>query len=59
MFGQKIDESSELVELNSRKDACNSAKWQEYNLFEMDETKYQILPSKIQKIIFWAQKRQK
>ena len=58
VFGQKFEKSSELAELNRRIDACNSAKWPQYNSHEIDE-KIKISPSKIPTIDLLAEKWQK
>ena len=50
IFGQKFDKCSEPAELNSRRDACNSAKLPQYNPYEMGEKKVsKFYPQKIQK----------
>ena len=52
LFGQNYDKSSEPAELNCRRDACNSAKWPQYNPFEMGEKSFRILPTKNQNQYF-------
>ena len=59
IFGQKFDKSSDPIKLKRYKDACNSAKHPQYNLFEMEEIFLKISSQKTQKIDFWAQKWQK
>ena len=46
IFAQKFDKSSEPAELNRRRDACNSAKWPQYNPFEVGEKKSQNFDSR-------------
>ena len=60
ILGQKFDKSSEPAKLDRRRDACNSAKWPQYNPFEMGK-KIKIsppLPPIIQKSIFCGQNGQ-
>ena len=41
IFGQKFDKSSEPEELDRRRDICNSAKWPQYNPFEIGKSIFQ------------------
>ena len=44
IFYQKFDKSSEPAVLDSRRDACNGAKWPQYNPYEMSENNFKISP---------------
>ena len=56
---QKFDKSSEPAELDRRRDACNSAKWPQYNPFEMGEKNFKIFLPNIQKIDLFGPKMAK
>ena len=58
-FGQKFDKSSEPTEFNRRRDACNSSKYPQYNLYDTDEKMFRNFSLKISENLFLVLKRQK
>ena len=56
IFDQNFDKSSEPAELNERRESCNSAKWPQFNPYEMGEKNSNFSSQKIQKIDFLVKK---
>ena len=59
IFDQKFNKFSEPAELDRCRDACNSAKLPQINLFEMSEKIFKNFPPKNSKIDFLGPKWQK